>query len=102
MKILGSDMLELCPRDIALRSARCYDLDQMAIAPPTSDSGRLSAEFARQLVQAWVNSCNDFLHWQRRELIERRATPQTSSDHRQTLKVMLRLGRSFFAQASDP
>ena len=69
---------------------------------PVAEPGYASADFTCKLVQAWVNSCNDFLQWQRRELIEQKPSPERLSEHRSTLKLMLRLGRSFHAQVSDP
>ena len=69
---------------------------------PVAEAGHVSAGFTRELLQAWVNSCNDFLQWQRRELIEQKPSPEKLSEHRNTLKLMLRLGRSFHAQVSDP
>lgn len=69
---------------------------------PVTEPGCVSAGFTRKLVQAWVNSCNDFLQWQHRELIEQKPSPEKLSEHRNTLKLMLRLGRSFHAQVSDP
>ena len=74
----------------------------METATPTAWEGYVSAGFTRTLVQAWVNSCNDFLQWQRRELIEQKPPPEKLSEHRNTLKLMLRLGRSFYVQVSDP
>lgn len=74
----------------------------MEITMPAVERGYVSAGFTRELVQAWVNSCNGFLQWQRRELIEQKASSEILSEHRNTLKLMLRLGRSFHAQVSDP
>src|SRR6266487_5028579 len=74
----------------------------MEIATPVTQPGFVSTGFTRKLVQAWVSSCNDFLQWQRRELIEQKPSPEKLSEHRDTLKLMLRLGRSFHAQVSDP
>src|SRR6266446_7890314 len=74
----------------------------METAMPMAEPGFVSAGFTRKLVQAWVNSCNDFLQWQRRELIEQKPSVEKLSEHRNTLKLMLRLGRSFHAQVSDP
>lgn len=69
---------------------------------PVAEPEYVSAGFTRKLVQAWVNSCNDFLQWQHRELIEHKPSPEKLFEHRNTLKLMLRLGRSFHAQVSDP
>ena len=69
---------------------------------PMAEPGYVTAGFTRKLVQAWINSCNDFLQWQRRELIEQEPSPEKRSEHRNALKLMLRLGRSFHAQVSDP
>ena len=69
---------------------------------PVAEPEYVGASFTRKLVQAWVTSCNDFLQWQRRELIEQKPSPERLSEHRNTLKLMLRLGRSFHAQVSDP
>jgi hypothetical protein len=74
----------------------------METATPVIGPGSISTGFTRKLVEDWVNSCNDFLQWQRREVIERRPSPATLAEHRDTLKVMLRLGRSLHAQVSDP
>src|SRR5213083_2727637 len=74
----------------------------METAIPMAEPGFISAGFTRKLVQAWVNSCNDFLQWQRRELIEQKPSPEKLAEHRNTLKLMLRMGRSFNAQVSDP
>ena len=74
----------------------------METATPALGPESIAAGFTRKLVEDWVNSCNDFLQWQRREVIERRALPATLAEHRDTLKLMLRLGRSLHAQVSDP
>jgi len=74
----------------------------METAVPIAEPGFVSASFTHKLVQAWVNSCNDFLQWQRREVIEQKPSPEKLAEHRNTLKLMLRLGRSFYAQVSDP
>ena len=74
----------------------------MEIVLPLVEPGYVSTGFPRKLVQAWVNSCNDFLQWQRREVIEHKPSPEKLSEHRETLKLMLRLGHSFHAQVSDP
>ena len=62
----------------------------------------ISTGFTRKLVADWVNACNDFLQWQRREVIETKPSPEKLAEHRDALKVMLRLGRSLHAQVSDP
>src|SRR5262245_41175117 len=74
----------------------------METAMPMAEPRFVSSEFMRRLVQEWVHSCNDFLQWQRRELIEQKPSAETLAEHRNTLKLMLRLGRSFHAQVSDP
>ena len=74
----------------------------METVMPVVEPGYVSTGFPRKLVQAWVNSCNDFLQWQRQELIEHKPSPEKLSEHRETLKLMLRLGHSFHAQVSDP
>jgi len=48
----------------------------MEITTPVADPESGRAEFTGSLVQAWVNSCNDFLRWQRRELIEQKPSPE--------------------------
>ena len=74
----------------------------MEMVLPAPDPESISAGFTRKLVEDWVNSCNDFLRWQRQEVIERKPTPKKMAEHRDALKVMLRLGRSFHAQVTDP
>ena len=73
---------------------------ETVLSAPEPES--ISAGFTRRLVGDWVNSCNEFLRWQRQEVIERKPTPKKLAEHREALKVMLRLGRSFHAQVSDP
>jgi hypothetical protein len=74
----------------------------MAIATVPLSMRNSRAAFVEDLVQTWVAGCNNFLQWQRNEIIERRPSPQTLTEHRETLKLMLRLGKSFHAQVSDP
>ena len=62
----------------------------------------IGAGFTRKLVEDWVNSCNDFLQWQRREVIEKKPSPEKLAEHRDALKLMLRLGHGLQAQVSDP
>lgn len=69
---------------------------------PATGPESISAGLTRKLVEDWVNACNDFLRWQRREVIERRPSPEKLSEHRVALKVMLRLGRSLHAHVCDP
>ena len=74
----------------------------METATPAIGPESIGTGFTRKLLEDWVNSCNDFLQWQRREVIERRPSPEKFAEHRDTLKLMLRLGRSLHAQVSDP
>jgi hypothetical protein len=74
----------------------------METATPALGAASISTGLTRKLVEDWVKSCNDFLQWQRREVIERKPSPQKLAEHRDTLKLMLRLGRSLHAQVSDP
>ena len=74
----------------------------METATPTTEAESISTGLTRKLVEDWVKSSNEFLQWQRHEVIERRPTPEKLAEHRDTLKLMLRLGRSLHAQVSDP
>jgi len=62
----------------------------------------ISVGFTKRVVEDWVKSCNEFLRWQRHELIERRPSPQKLAEHRDTLKLLLRMGRSLHSQICDP
>src|SRR5438552_1248231 len=74
----------------------------MEIVMPVARRGYFSASFTQKLIKTWVTSCNDFLRWQRNKVIKRKPSQKILSDHRDTLKLMLRFGRSIHAQVSDP
>lgn len=74
----------------------------METSMPVIEVESISAGFTRKLVEDWVKSCNEFLQWQRREVIEKRPSPKKLAEHRDTLKLMLRLGHGLLAQVSDP
>jgi hypothetical protein len=74
----------------------------METAKPAVGPESISAAFTRRLVEDWVNSCDDFLQWQLREVIEKKPSPDELAEHRENLKLMLRLGGSSHAQVSDP
>lgn len=74
----------------------------METATPVIEPESIGASFTRKLVEDWVSSCNEFLRWQREEVVERKPTPEKLAMHRDTLKLMLRMGRSLHAQVSDP
>src|SRR5437867_4131279 len=74
----------------------------MEMTTEAPSSPILKARFAPKLLNAWVDACNEFLQWQRKEIIQKKPTAETLAEHRDTLKLMLRLGRSFHAQVSDP
>ena len=74
----------------------------MEIATPAAGPGAIGASFTRKLVQDWTDSCNAFLQWQRQEVIGHRPSPEQLSEHRDTLKLMLRWGHNLYAQVSDP
>jgi hypothetical protein len=57
---------------------------------------------AGRLVQTWTDSCNDFLRWQREEVLEREPSRTTLALHRQNLKIMLHYGRVLYADIADP
>lgn len=74
----------------------------MDTAIPPIRPGSVGASFARAVVQTWLDACNEFLLWQRQQVIESKPTPETLSEHRDTLKLMLRWGRGLHAEVSDP
>lgn len=74
----------------------------MEFATFTTGPGAISTSLTQKLVQDWTDSCNAFLQWQRQEMIERRPSPQKLAEHRDTLKLMLRLGHNLYAQVRDP
>ncbi|MBI4658675.1 MAG: hypothetical protein HY735_07470 [Verrucomicrobia bacterium] len=74
----------------------------MEIVTSAVSARSISVRFTRKLVQDWTDSCNAFLQWQRQEVIKHKPTPEKLSEHRDTLKLMLRLGHNLYAQVSDP
>jgi hypothetical protein len=53
-------------------------------------------------VQNWSTMCGDFLAWEREHMILREASPEDRSEHRQSLKWLLRLTRLINSLVADP
>jgi hypothetical protein len=63
---------------------------------------RGAIDLAERLVQVWVDGCNNFLHWERQEVIEKSAGPAVLAIHRQNLRVILHFGRMLHTEVADP
>ena len=61
-----------------------------------------AVDLVERLVQAWTDSCNNFLPWQREEVLEKDPSRTTLAVHRQNLKTMLHFGRVLYADVGDP
>src|SRR5258708_5688648 len=59
-------------------------------------------QFPRQAVAQWSALCQQFLDRQRREILERQASPEELSQHRTALNWLLRFARVICLTASDP
>ena len=68
---------------------------------PASDFSLQAA--AREQVTRWSESCQQFLDWQKREILEpRESSAEKIERHRADLKWLLRFGRAINLTASDP
>ena len=74
----------------------------MEMVIPAPGPVSVGAKLTQRLVQMFVDSCNEFLEWQYRELIESRPSPAKLSEHRDSLKAMLRLAHTIHGQVTDP
>ena len=59
-------------------------------------------QFATQTVEHWCALCQNFLDWQRRQIIEGEPSPEDLERHRTGLKWMLRFAKAIYLTASDP
>ena len=53
-------------------------------------------------MEQWSATCQRFLDWQRREIIEREPSPENLEQHRAGLKWLLRFAKGIYLTASDP
>jgi len=67
-------------------------------APPAASAGNPASD----LIRIWAQACDRFLDWQRREILQTQPEPPKLSQHRDTLKWMLRLTRILHAEIADP
>lgn len=74
-----------------------------ALTVPTQKSEFSLRQAAREQVQRWSDVCQEFLDWQRREILGSCQPSQEKIErHRDDLKRLLRFGRAIYTTASDP
>lgn len=67
-------------------------------APPAASADNPASD----LIRIWAQACDQFLDWQGREILQTQPAPPKLSQHRDTLKWMLRLTRILHAEIADP
>lgn len=79
----------------------------MAVSEAIADQraelfGEGAGDFARVYIEKLCASCDLFLRWERKHIIEREPNPEESKQHRDALKWMLRMTRLLQTVVSDP
>lgn len=66
------------------------------------DLGPIGATVTSNLVRIWTDACNDFLDWQKREIIERRPSPEKVAEHKSGIRPLIILGHTLYGILADP
>jgi len=74
----------------------------MEMVIPAVKSESVGAKLTERLLQLFIETCNEFLQWQHREVIRVRPSPERLAEHRESLKAMLRLAHALHGQVTDP
>ncbi len=74
----------------------------MEMVIPAVKTESVGAKLTERLLNLIIETCNEFLRWQHREVIRVRPSPETLSEHRESLKAMLRLAHALYGQVTDP
>jgi hypothetical protein len=61
-----------------------------------------SERFGQEAVAQWSALCQQFLDWQRREILDAEPAPEKLEQHRTGLKWLLRFARALYLTAADP
>ena len=69
---------------------------------PTRAEGFALEEFARDNVQRWSSACQQFLEWQRREVLQGQPSAKILEQHRTALKWLLRGTQAMYSTVADP
>ena len=73
----------------------------MTVAPEHAEEFSFQ-QAAREEVERWSVMCQNFLDWQRREILQREPSPHALDQHRTGLKWLLRFAKAVYMTASDP
>lgn len=68
-------------------------------AAPIEGPGPLLFE---DLFRFWMERCENFLRWQRKNFVDRDASEEELAEHSKWLNVMVRFTLHVYAQAADP
>ncbi len=73
----------------------------MEVAIPTVLAGDFASQFLRGWLQAWVNACNHFRQWERKEVIKKRPSPETMAQHKKFVTIFIRSAHILQALMDD-
>jgi hypothetical protein len=59
-------------------------------------------DFAKAQCDEWLEICNDFRVWERKEILLGNPTAEATERHRQNLRYMITMTRAMLLVASDP
>jgi hypothetical protein len=59
-------------------------------------------DFAKAQCEEWLQICNDFRAWERKEILLGNPTSEITERHRQNLRYMITMTRAMLLAASDP
>jgi hypothetical protein len=72
------------------------------VQAPETGAAEAQAVSAVDLLEAWVEVCNEFRRRRRRQMVERQPSAQELAAYREDLKWLMRSARSLLGIASDP
>jgi len=66
------------------------------------EAGQPAAAMREKFLRAWMEACDGFRAWERREILLSEPSEKTLAQYRDALKWMLRLTRLLDVQVNDP
>ncbi len=75
-------------------------MNMVTLPKPAGASG--VEKLVQESVSQWSGVCQQFLDWQRAEVLGREPSKEELQAHRDALKWMLRFARAVYASAADP
>src|SRR5947199_8001517 len=69
---------------------------------PNIEKAEAGPSFLGDWVKSWVSACNQFRQWERNELIVKRPSAETLTEHGKKIKAFIWSARLLQAMMSDP